>query len=157
MKEIKLNKNYICLVDDCDFDSVNLYKWTALKFRNTIYAGRCVYENKKRKLIFMHRYILGVTTSKIFVDHKDHNGLNNQRWNIRTCTNSENQKNKKSRGTSKYLGVSYDNNRNKWVSQININGKTKGLGRFINEIDAAKKYDEHAKIYHLDFANLNFK
>lgn len=157
MKVILLNKGYTCLVDDSDYEYLNKFKWSVVKYKNGTYAVRCIWNNKKTVLILMHRQILNVTNRKILVDHKDHNGLNNQKNNIRLCTNSQNQKNKKPRGTSMYLGVSYSNIRMKWVAQININGKQKGLGRFDCEIDAAKKYDEYALLYHKEFANLNFK
>ena len=36
------------------------------------------------------------------------------------------------------------------------NGKKIWVGRFDNEIDAAKAYDETARKYHGEFARLNF-
>lgn len=169
MKKIKLNRGYFALVDDGDYDSLSCYSWSVQVTKYTNYS----YARIDGKLKYMHRFILGLTDPKVLVDHKDRNGLNNQRENIRPCNNSENQKNKRPSGKSKFLGVSfniykkryiskktgevlnYSNTR--WLSTININGKQKCLGSFVSEIDAAKKYDEAAKEYHGEFANLNFK
>ena len=122
----------------------------------------------------MHRCLLHLDNTR-FGDHIDGNGLNNQRSNLRSVTNQENLKNRCSskNSTSKYLGVSvhtqinkYFNKKNNelktsmsiaWVSNISFNGKAIRLGRFKDEILAAKAYDEAAKIYHKEFANLNFK
>lgn len=153
-------------VDDEDFDLVSQYTWSLRKGRNnTFYAQSMTYlKEGKRKLIKMHRLILGLTDPKIKGDHQDHNGLNNQRYNIRGATNSQNCMNKicKKNSTSKYLGVCLitDNRTNKnykyWIAQIRINGKQEHLGYFKNEEDAAKEYDKHALIHHKEFANLNF-
>lgn len=137
-----------------------------------------LYIGGKMKTHSIHRLVLlsfdGVDKSDLFVDHVDRNIKNNSLSNLRWCTNSQNQKNKIARGKSKYLGVSlyfreckyfskkqkkiiYYTQGPKWVCQININGVVKRIGHFENEIDAAKKYDEVAKIHHGEFANLNFK
>ena len=105
----------------------------------------------------MHRLILGLESKGLFVDHIDGNPLNNKRNNIRICTSSQNNKNKKPHGLSKYLGVCKSTGREKWQATIKFNGKYKMLGRFDNEEDAAKCYDAAAKIYHGDFARLNFE
>lgn len=118
----------------------------------------------------MHRMILN-PPQNLFVDHKDRNGLNNQRDNLRICTASQNQKNKIATGVSKYLGVSIHKNKHKiylkkkklyliyineyWIAHINVNGKSIHLGLFKDEIEAAKAYNKAAKKYHGDFARLN--
>jgi hypothetical protein len=89
------------------------------------------------------------------VDHIDHNGLNNQKSNLRICTLAENRRNRRARGKSKYLGVYYDNGYIRAV--ISVNGIQKRLGYFKIEETAAMAYDKAATIYHKEFANLNFK
>lgn len=157
MKEIILNKNKVAFVDDDLFDELNKFKWRADKQHNTFYAARTIVVNGKNKVIYMHRIILNLTDSNVFVDHKNRNGLDNQKENIRTCTNSENQKNMAHREgcSSIYKGVSFHKRCKKWQSQIIINGKSKHLGYFEIEIEAAKKYNDYAMIHYREFANIN--
>ena len=107
MKAIQLTRGYKALVDDADYEWLNKWKWYAVKGTSTYYVMTYIKNRSTR----MHRLILGLTDPKILGDHKDHNGLNNQRHNIRICTISENQKNKISRGSSKYLGVCLQKNK----------------------------------------------
>lgn len=163
IKSKTLKGKYFAMVDDEDYEYLNIFYWSVKKSTKTMYSGRYAQNCNVKTFIYMHRLILGVTDSKIFVDHKDHDGLNNQRSNIRVATPSENKKNVQPHGKSKYLGVNLDRftKKNKeysyWRAQIFLNGKNKNLGRFNSETDAAKRYDSAAKFYHGDFANLNFK
>jgi len=118
------------------------------------YAITNFWFNKKLVIYKMHWFLDG----KIWKDHIDRNGLNNQRSNIRDCDNSKNQMNKiKSKNKSSiYKGVCYLKKLNKWEVRIQINGISTLIGRYKDEIFAAKKYDELAKIYHKEFARLNF-
>lgn len=164
MREIILKCGLKALVDDDDYEKINQRKWHAVKGYSTTYAACCVYmgggrRNRKHKNILMHREILGVDDKTVLVDHEDHNGLNNQKYNIRKCTKAQNQKNKRSEinSTSQYLGVDFQPERNRWRARIRVDGKGIHLGRYINEEDAARTYDDAAKIHHKEFANLNFK
>lgn len=164
MKVIKLTRGRVALVDDEDYNELSKYTWHAIKGNSTWYATRSVYlgggrKNRKTTSIIMHRQIMGASGHLDVVDHADHDGLNNQKSNLRKTNHSGNNRNKSSEknSTSKYLGVDFDKSRNKWKSRIRFNGKELYLGRFDSEIDAAKAYDEAAKKYHKEFANPNFK
>ena len=114
MKKIPLSKGKFTLVDDADFEWLNAWKWHAGKRGDDLYyAVRSERVNGKKSLILMHREILGLTDSKIYGEHWDGDGLNNQRINL------------------------------------------KHLGLFTDEIQAALKYNEYAKIHHKEFANIN--
>lgn len=115
--------------------------------------------NGKRERRSIHRIILGLTDPTQYVDHKDRNPLNNYRYNLRQCTNQQNQQNKRSRknSSSKYLGVYWKVASNKWCARIKHDKITTHLGYFIIEEDAARAYDKAAKQYFGEFANLNFK
>ena len=141
------------LLDDEDFALVSNYTWCVTNGRGTFYSHTKI----KDKTVYMHRLILGLTDPKIPCDHIDHNGLNNQRNNIRACTQSQNLCNRSPRknGSSKYLGVCWDKEHRKWKVLIHENKRSKFIGRFNLETDAAMAYNNAAKEIHGDFANLN--
>jgi hypothetical protein len=161
MKLVPLSKGLFAMVDDEDFELVNQFKWSAAIFRNGVtYAVRSGKRNKgqKRGGMRMHRLILGLTDPKIFADHRDHNGLNNQRNNIRVATNSQNQANsiiKKDNTTSKHRGVRWRDNHSVWQAQIYVDNKQIHLGTFKTEIDAAIAYNNAALKHKGEFAILN--
>lgn len=84
--------------------------------------------------------------NKMIVDHIDGSKSEPRVENIRIVTNRFNLsigiRKDRNRLTSKYLGVSWNKESKKWVSQININGKQKHLGRFTNEIEASNAYQK---------------
>lgn len=156
MKLIPLTQGKFAHVDDEDYQHLIKLKWNALKSGDTFYA--------RSKGKSMHRKILGLTDPKIKCDHIDHNGLNNQRDNLRVATYSQNNANTLSRknSTSKYLGVSLKNQTvngktyTYWYAQIRKDKKNIYCRRFKNEIDAAKQYNKWASEIHGIFANLNY-
>jgi len=164
MKEIKLskrgkNKNLwlVALVDDEDFEYLNQWNWCVTFAKHTAYAQRGDYSNGKKKTILMHRLILGLTDPKIDGDHKDHNGLNNQRSNLRIATRSQNICNTilKKQFSSKYKGVFFYKRSGLWRVQIRVNHKVTYLGSYATEEQAAIVYNEAALKQYGEFANLN--
>ena len=153
MKKIELTQGKFAMVDDDDFERVSQYKWQLTKGNSTFYGTRTV----KRKNIYLHRFILDVKDRNIFVDHKDHDGLNNMRSNLRLCNARQNCANRlKSIGlSSKFKGVTWDKKRRKWKSKIKINYKTINLGCFNTEIEAAISYNNAARLHFGEFAHLN--
>lgn len=92
-----------------------------------------------------------------FVDHRDHNTLNDNIENLRAATRAENNKNVTAHKncTSKYLGVCSDKSKKFWRATIMVNRKQKYLGRHKTEEIAALAYNKAAQEYHGEFANLN--
>jgi len=106
----------------------------------------------------MHREIMG-SPKGLLVDHRNLNRLDNRRENLRTATHSQNMQNRvkiRVKTTSQFIGVHWDPVERKWRAQISHQKKHLYLGRFQNEIDAAKAYDRAAIKYHTEFARLNF-
>jgi hypothetical protein len=154
MKEIQLTQGKIALVDDGDFERLNAFKWQARKNHRVWYARRS--ESKQpRKCITMHHYILTLPDS-VHVDHRDGNGLNNQRLNLRVATHAQNQINRglPCNNTSGFKGVSRSFGH--WRAQITDNGKRANLGTYADPADAARAYDRKAKELFGEFAWLNF-
>ena len=154
MKEIPLTRGYVALVDDEDYERVSTgRKWQALVLHRTdgsvkVYAHRGI-DQKTRE--YLHRFILNAPSSKQ-VDHKDGDGLNNARANLRLCNNQQNQRNKKTclvrcgRPTSsRFKGVSKVKKTDRWRADIRVDGKTIYLGTFPSEEEAAQAYDEIAR------------
>lgn len=154
MKEIKLSKGMVAMVDDSDFEWLNQWKWHALKGRNTHYA--CT-GSGKTGYRYMHRIIMNAP-SGMDVDHMDGDGLNNQRQNMRVCTRSQNIQNsrKSKRGKSEYKGVACVV-RNYFTAQINHDGKLHFLGYFSTQEDAARAYDLAALELFGENAKINFQ
>jgi len=152
-KLIPLTQDKFAIVDAQDYEWLSKYKWYALKDKRTYYAAR----SSNRKTLRMHREIMRAP-KHLLVDHRDHNGLNNRRSNLRICTLAENIRNRRSnRGsTSKYKGVTWFKARNLFQASITFNGRRIHLGYFKSEIDAAKAYDKKAKELFGEFAYLNF-
>lgn len=155
MKEIQLTQGKVALVDDEDFELLNSFKWCAHKRRHTYYACRNFRLNGKSATLYMHQAIMNFKGA----DHVDGEGLNNQRYNLRKCTQQENLLNKctNKNGTSKYKGVDWIKRRSKWRARIKLNGRQTYIGEFANEDEAGMAYDERAKVLFGEFARLNFK
>jgi hypothetical protein len=157
MKELKLTKKHYALIDDADFERVSAWRWKALISGATVYAVRSTRQGN----ILLHRFLLGLPSGHSpEVDHRDSNGLNCQRRNLRVATPSQNQaaKRKTKRLTSSaYKGVCWDKQHRKWKVQLESKGKHINVGLFDDEVLAARAYDASALMYHGDFAYLNFK
>ena len=157
MKLIPLTQGLFAQVDDEDYDFLMQWKWFTQKDHNTFYAVRNEKISvDKHKRIFMHRVIMNTLDNQI-TDHKDHNGLNNQKENMRNCTKSQNSQNReKEKGcSSKHKGTYWKISAQKWVAQISFNKKRICLGRFDSEDLAALAYNKAAKELFGNFANPN--
>jgi hypothetical protein len=123
------------------------------------YVSACVRIGpKKYKHLALHRAIMQLSDPNKYVDHKDGDGTNNKRSNLRVCSREENLLNRRKRKTaytSKYKGVSWD--QGAFVVTLQRNGVKHYGGRFKDEVLAAKTHDVLAKKYHGEFAYLNFK
>src|ERR1700748_219343 len=161
MKLIPLTKGFFAKIDDEDFERVNKFKWHVIKGSKNVWYARTWNgkdEKGKRIILPMHRLILNVNDSDILVDHEDMDGLNNQKYNIRTCTRSQNQMNKNVQGkASKYIGVHWCTQHKKWVAKVVVKKKVVYAKFHSDEIEAAKLRDIGAKIHHGEFAKLNFE
>ena len=158
--EIPLTQGLVALVDKSDVELVSRHKWYALNGGRTFYAVTKTYRrNASWNMLQMHRLLTGFALT----DHIDGNGLNNRRCNLREATNAENQRNmRKQLGTSSYYkGVTLHRQTGKFQAQIKVpsdvgRGRYRYLGLFVNEIDAARAYDEAARELYGEFAAFNF-
>lgn len=162
MKEIKLTQGYVALVDDEDFEELNKYSWRLTQGRNgaNAYAIREDCSRGIRSTIRMHRQIMGILFGdKIDVDHKDGNGLNNQKANLRKATHQQNCYNSKKREntSSVYKGVTHTNSskNNPWMVRGQLDGTSIYLGIYSTQEEAALVYNNFARKSYGEFAKLN--
>lgn len=155
---IELTQGFVAIVDDDDAGLVERYRWKVLKAAGHFYACR----STRKATILMHRAILGAPP-ELWVDHRNGNGLDNRRSNLRLATARQNTVNRrKTSGFSSFKGVYWNKERSLWQAQIGDGATSEGrqkviyLGRFESEEAAARAYDAKALEMHGEFANLNF-
>ena len=158
MKEIKLTRGKIALIDDGDFERVNQFKWYACLRRNSWYAIRSIHISstpRKGTTFSMHRFIIN-PPSNMEIDHIDGDGLNNQKSNLRICTGSQNHANTSRYccNSSGYKGIQFI--KNKYMAGISKNKRYYRLGRFSSSVQAALAYDKAARELFGEFARTNF-
>jgi hypothetical protein len=160
-RRIALTQGKYAIVDPEDFDRLNTYKWHAKRVPGRFYAGRTGprHKGKPGPVILMHREILDVGRGMV-VDHINHDGLDNRKANLRPATLAQNSRNRRKVKTaghySKYKGLTWYKSKQKWGAMIMANRKSKFLGYFDDEVEAARAYDVAARELHGEFAALNF-
>lgn len=153
----------VALVDDVDYELVSRYRWHV---REATYPGLRsngpyaqtnvpISESPRRyKSLGMHTLLTGW----LRVDHVDHDGLNNQRANLRPATPGQNNANRRPRiyGSSPFKGVYWYKAGHVWRARFRGDGKEYHLGQFATEEEAARAYDAVARATWGEYAYLNF-
>jgi hypothetical protein len=144
----------VALVDDEDYAMVMAYRWQAAPRGRVLYARTSKRVNGRQYFTYMHTLIAGWPET----DHRNHDGLDNQRSNLRPASRAQNNANQhpRSGGTSRFKGVSWSKDKRKWRARIKADGREHQLGRFANEEDAARAYDSAALAAFGEYAFPNF-
>jgi hypothetical protein len=174
-KWIRLTRGKFALVDEDMFSDLNQRAWHWVATGES--AGYAV-SGSRESYVQLHRLILGVTDPKVCVDHKDNNGLDCRRKNLRIASRLDNGANRDKfvgrpgrKFTSRYKGVvdrskhytqTFVRNITKkasdypWLARIRVDHKLIHIGRFATELEAARAYDVAAIRHFGEFAKINF-
>jgi hypothetical protein len=142
---VTLTKGYEAVIDASDVHLVREFSWYVLVAPRTAYA-RC---KDGEKTLYMHRVIVGSVPDGMEIDHRDLDGLNNRRHNLRIATTAQNQYNRRPRFNFK--GVSWNKERKMWYAQIYVNKKQHHLGAFSTPEAAHAAYAAASVELHGDF------
>ena len=152
---VTLTRGYEAVIDLADVPLVAGRNWSALvsKNRKAVYAVRVVTRNGKQTMLLLHR-IISDAPAEMHVDHRDGDGLNNRRDNLRVCTQAENNRNQgiRSDNTCGFKGVSLDKRINRWKAEIETNGRRRFLGHHATPEAAHAAYLAAAAVEHGEFA-----
>ena len=159
-RRIRMAQPMYAIVDPEDYPRLSKYEWEARRTRNSpFYPARQAKNPKtgKYRLIFMHKEIIEIGDG-LFTDHINHNTFDNRKANLRTATQTQNNRNRRKFAVptkSRYKGVYWKPRIKKWVAQIGVDKKVIHLGCFKKQKAAARAYDRAAEKYHGRFACLN--
>lgn len=142
-ESIELSRGLCAVVDDGDYAELSRFKWSAMRGHSTFYAVRSL---QNGRMVLMHRVLLGMQDAvtgenlapSLHTDHRNRNGLDNRRTNLRCASARQNALNSPDRGKAA-RGVTWD--RGRWKAQIRVNGRGRHLGRFKSEADAHDAYN----------------
>jgi hypothetical protein len=150
------------IIDAADVERCRALLWRSRPAKHTIYACATVTRGEVKTTIGLAPFVLGISDPKREVDHRDHDGLNNRRGNLRRCTRSQNIMNSKNRKhgyiVSRFRGVHFNHTKkNPWSARINVRGRRYHLGAYPSERKAALAYDAAARKRCGEFATVNFR
>lgn len=148
MAKIMLPGGVFAVIDDCDEHWLSRFKWVVMQPErsHTAYAATLI----GNQVVYMHRLVVGTCGKGMQVDHIDHDGLNNQRANLRTChymQNSHNSRKIAPKGASRFKGVRAQAS-GRWRAEVRRGGRRISIGTHATELEAAKAFD--AKVTELD-------
>lgn len=163
MKMLPLSRGRVALVDDDVFAWASRFRWCVLGVSGHHYVYRNLVTGKRGcPKVYLHREIMGAAETEL-VDHVDRNTFDNRRGNLRVCNHSGNAANSAKVShhggrptSSSFKGVTYRRSSGRWLAQIQKGDRYSYLGSFSSEEDAARAYDDAARLNFGEFARTNF-
>lgn len=153
----QINDDTYVLLDEEDVAHVSRFKWSPRVHPKTTYAQANVWQDEKRGTIVMHRFIARAQDNE-HVDHKNGDGLDCRKVNLRVCLRYQNNRNARIRVDNKsgYKGVSWYPAGHSWAAGIMVDDKRRHIGYFPTPETAARAYDLVAQYEWGEFAWLNY-
>ena len=146
------HERYVVQLDEEDWEKLSQHKWHADPRNNTVYAKRNlprIKGAKRRSPVSMHNELMGPIPEGHVVDHRNGNGLDNRKENLRVVTRSQNMMNrgKTRQNSTGYKGVykTGDSKRNPYSAKIQKDNEVYCLGHYKTAEEAAavrKKKEE---------------
>ncbi len=159
---VTLTKGYVAVVDSEDATLAAGWNWSAHVSKRKDGSVRSVYATRNRRLpgggqehVFLHRVIMGAPHG-VDIDHRDCDGLNNRRYNLRLATKAQNCQNQSLRAdnSSGARGVSWHKQCGKWHATIQASGRRQSLGLFDRFEDASVAYALASQQKHGEFGRV---
>ena len=156
---IPLTQGKVALIDEEDLPKIQGRSWWAAQTAVKMYAATSVWVDGQSVTVYMHQLITGFPPGTL-VDHRNGDGLDCRRENMRPATWSQNAMNRaktKRKCTSRFKGVHFRKERSKspWQATIRFDGKQRPIGCFETEEDAARAYNAAAIKHFGEFARIN--
>lgn len=154
---VALTQDKFALVDAEDFERVAFFSWCYRMLRGCEHANRTARKNDWRSAkqsIFLHQEVLRTTEP---IDHRNGNGLDNRKQNLRLAAQQQNLWNRRVRNDSStgVKGITRVNSR--WRARIKVNERAVHLGYFDTQEDAGRAYDAAARKFYGEFACTNYE
>lgn len=131
------------MVDDEDAEVASQFLWHTIISPTNRYAATTV----DSRPVMLHRLLLQAGDDQL-IDHRNGNGLDCRRFNLRFASPAQNQWNRRS---SNPLGKGVSIRGHRFVAQITIAGVNTYLGRFITPEEAHEAYRAAAERHYGDF------
>jgi len=157
VREVPLTNGGVALVSECDYPLIEGRPCCRIVYRDNKREYALVSGKQMHRVIAEAMGIVGIGR-KLHVDHRNLNGLDNRRSNLRVATPQQNRANseKHTAASSGFKGVAWHAHSNRWQARIKVNGKQKWLGSYATQEEAARAYDREAIAAFGEFARLNF-
>jgi hypothetical protein len=157
IRQMQTGNGVTFFIDETDAEKIAPYRWHARVDRGGTWriTTTIVAADGKKTTPYLPRLILNAPADRL-VDHKDGNGLNNTRSNLRLATRAQNNRNRRINKTASggFKGVVRRDS--SWEARIRADGARMQLGRFKSAEEAARMYDSAACHFYGEFARLNF-
>lgn len=150
---VPLTQGAVAIIDAADVERIEQFTWSLNCSQTAVYASAALF----RRCVRLHRFLLDLPPGRR-VDHRNGNGLDCRRSNLRIATPKQNGANTRlsRRNRSGFKGVYLRQGRAKWVAQIKHDGRSKHIGTFETPEAAALAYDRAARLAYGEFACVNF-